>query len=213
MFLGASLKVLVALAVVVGAMAAYRYQIKTSPRLGRKKPPRQARLVQVINVHSSDCTTTVTGDGVVMPAQQVTLRPQVAGKVVRLSPDVVPGGIVAEGQDLLAIDRRDYDVLVRQRQYDVARAERDLKVEQGNRAIAEMLISRGLDQTTIVITHELTSDRRTLLMQGVIDAILDQNPEHEAFTAVETLAHHFGRIEAPPNRLVTPFTLFLRDNA
>ena len=137
MFLGASLKILVALAVVVGAMAAYRYQIKTSPRLGRKKPPRQAKLVQVIKVHSSDCTTTVTGDGVVMPAQQVTLRPQVAGKIVRLSPDVVPGGIVAEGQDLLAIDRRDYDVLVRQRQSDVARAERDLKVEQGNRAIAE----------------------------------------------------------------------------
>ena len=72
-----------------------------------------------------------------MPAQQVTLRPQVAGKVVKLSPDVVPGGIVRQGQNLLAIDRRDYDVLVRQRQYDVARAERDLKVEQGNRAIAE----------------------------------------------------------------------------
>ena len=137
MFLGASLKILVALAVVVGAMAAYRYQIKTSPRLGRKKPPRQARLVQVINVHNGDCTTTATGDGVVMPAQEVTLRPQVAGKVVKLSPDVVPGGIVREGQNLLAIDRRDYDVLVRQRQYDVARAERDLKVEQGNRAIAE----------------------------------------------------------------------------
>lgn len=137
LLLGASLKVLVAAAVVVGALAAYRYQINTSPRLGRKKPPRQAKLVQVINVHNGDCTTTVTGDGVVVPAQQVTLRPQVAGKVVRLSADVVPGGIVREGQNLLAIDRRDYDVLVRQRQYDVARAERDMKVEQGNRAIAE----------------------------------------------------------------------------
>ena len=58
MLLGASVKVLVATVIVVVALAAYRYQIKTSPRLGRKKPPRQAKLVQVINVHNGDCTTT-----------------------------------------------------------------------------------------------------------------------------------------------------------
>ncbi len=83
----------------------------------------------------------------------------------------------------------------------------------GNRAIADMLASRGLDQSTVMITHELTADRRLLLKQGIIDAIIDQNPEHEAFTAVETLAHHFGRLDTPPTRLVTPFTLFLRENA
>ena len=83
----------------------------------------------------------------------------------------------------------------------------------GNRAIADMLQSRDLDQSTVMITHELSPDRRALLKQGVIDAILDQNPEHEAFTAIETLAHHFGRLAEPPTRLVTPFTLFLRENA
>lgn len=131
------LKALTAVLIIGGAYMIYRYQIDTSPRVGRKKPPRQARLVQVTNLRRSDCTTTVTGDGVVMPAQQVALRPQVTGQVMKLSPDVVPGGIVREGQNLLEIDRRDYDVLVRQRQYDVARAEKDLKVEQGNQAIAE----------------------------------------------------------------------------
>ena len=83
----------------------------------------------------------------------------------------------------------------------------------GNRAIADMLIGRGLDQSTVLVTHELTADRRALLKQGVIDAIIDQNPEHEAFTAIETLAHHFGRLEEAPTRLVTSFTLFLRENA
>ena len=83
----------------------------------------------------------------------------------------------------------------------------------GNRAIADMLAARGLAQSTVIVTHELTSDRRTLLRQGVIDAIIDQNPELEAFTVVETLAHHFGRLDAPPTRLTTPFTLFFRENA
>ncbi|MHC4432893.1 MAG: efflux RND transporter periplasmic adaptor subunit [Planctomycetota bacterium] len=135
-FLGAASKLLIAAAIVAGAIMFYRYQMRTSPRVGRKKPPRQARLVQVISTRRGDCTTTVTGDGVVMPAQQVTLRPQVIGKVVKLSADLVPGGIVRDGQKLLEIDRRDYDVLVRQRQSDVAKALRDLKVEQGNQAIA-----------------------------------------------------------------------------
>lgn len=135
--LGMGAKVIIAVLIVGGAMVIYRYQIKTSPRMGRKRPPRQARLVQVASLQRSDCTTTVTGDGVVMPARQVALRPQVTGQVVKLSDNVVPGGIVREGQNLLAIDRRDYETLVSQRQFDVARALRDLKVEKGNQAIAE----------------------------------------------------------------------------
>jgi LacI family transcriptional regulator len=63
-----------------------------------------------------------------------------------------------------------------------------------------------------MITHELTPDRRQLLLEGSIDAIIDQNPELEALTAIEALAHHFGRLDAPPARLITPFTLFFREN-
>lgn len=134
--IGAAMSVLLSALIIVGALAAYRHQINTSPQVGRKKPPRQAKLVQVIGVEKSDCTTTVSADGIVMPAQRVILRPQVNGRVVRLSDEVIPGGIVKEGLSLLSIDRRDYDILVRQRQYEVARAVKDLKVEQGNQAIA-----------------------------------------------------------------------------
>jgi multidrug efflux pump subunit AcrA (membrane-fusion protein) len=35
------------------------------------------------------------------------------------------------------VDHRDYEILVRQRQYDVSKAVKDLKVEQGNQAIAK----------------------------------------------------------------------------
>jgi hypothetical protein len=61
-------------------------------------------------------------------------------------------------------------------------------------------------------THELTSARRILLKTGAIDAIIDKNPELEAQTAVEFMAHHFGRLEAVPRPLTTPLTLFFREN-
>lgn len=132
-----SIKVLLSVLIVAGAIAIYRYQIRTSPRLGRKKPPPQPKLVQVIPVGQDDCTTKVIADGIVLPAKQVTLRPQVMGQIVDLSSDVVPGGIVRSGQKLIEIDHRDYEILVRQRKSDVAKALKDLKVEEGNQAIAK----------------------------------------------------------------------------
>ncbi|MBC8470532.1 MAG: efflux RND transporter periplasmic adaptor subunit [Planctomycetes bacterium] len=132
-----SIKILLSVLIVAGAIAIYRYQIRTSPRLGRKKPPPQPKLVQVIPVQQDDCTTKVIADGIVMPAKQVTLRPQVTGQIMDLSGDVVPGGIVQAGQKLIEIDHRDYEILVRQRKSDVAKALKDLKVEEGNQAIAK----------------------------------------------------------------------------
>jgi RND family efflux transporter MFP subunit len=137
LFASGAARIIISVLILIGAFAAYRYQMDTSPRAGRKKPPLQARLVQVIPTSQADCVTTVTGDGIVMPAQQVTLRPQVTGRLVKVSDNVVPGGIVKAGQKLMAVDYRDYEILVRQRQSDVANAVKNLKVEQGSQAIAQ----------------------------------------------------------------------------
>jgi RND family efflux transporter MFP subunit len=59
------------------------------------------------------------------------------GQIVNVSSDVIPGGIVRAGQKLIEIDHRDYEILVRQRKSDVAKALRDLKVEEGNQAVAK----------------------------------------------------------------------------
>jgi RND family efflux transporter MFP subunit len=135
--MGGIIKLVLAVTIVGAAVLLYQYQMRTSPRAGRKKPPAQAKLVQVTPIRKDDCRTKVIADGIVMPAQQVSLRPQVTGQIIELSSDVVPGGIVKTGQSLMRIDHRDYEILVRQRQYDVARAEKDLKVEQGNQAVAQ----------------------------------------------------------------------------
>lgn len=85
-------------------------------------------------------------------------------------------------------------------------------VSTGNRSIAAALTRLGRAASTVVITHEMTPARRALLKSGAVDAIIDQNPEFEVQTAVELLAHHFGRLESAPSRLITPFTLFFREN-
>ncbi|MDI6449909.1 efflux RND transporter periplasmic adaptor subunit [Anaerobaca lacustris] len=134
--LGGGIKVALTLLLVGGAMAAYKYQMETSPRVQRQRPARQARLVQVIELQNSHHATAVSAMGTVVPAQRVTLHPQVSGQIVEVCEALIPGGIVSAGDKLVMIDPRDYEVQVQQRRGDVARALKELKVEQGNQAIA-----------------------------------------------------------------------------
>ncbi len=59
-------------------------------------------------------------------------------------------------------------------------------------------------EDVVFVTHELTPDRRELLRQGRIDAIIDQNPEFEVRAAVETMASLTGRLEGPSSTTITP---------
>lgn len=69
-----------------------------------------------------------------------------------------------------------------------------------------------LDQITL-ITHELTKTRRDLMIEGAIDAIIDQNPEVEVRRALDIVAASFQRMEtALPLYVPTPFQIILREN-
>ncbi|WP_172331066.1 LacI family DNA-binding transcriptional regulator [Mangrovicoccus sp. HB161399] len=74
----------------------------------------------------------------------------------------------------------------------------------GSQAVAAAIRAAGRAGEVVVITHELTANRRVLLREGLIDVVLDQNPADEARTAVEALAAHFGRLPAGPATTLTP---------
>jgi LacI family transcriptional regulator len=82
----------------------------------------------------------------------------------------------------------------------------------GNRAIAGALRQLGVAERVVFITHELTPERRQLLQDGVLDVVIDQNPELEVMTAVGTLAQLFGRRETLPGPAITPANIFIRES-
>jgi LacI family transcriptional regulator len=83
-------------------------------------------------------------------------------------------------------------------------------ISTGTLAIGQALEAARRRDAITMIAHELTPHRRQMLLDGIIDAVIDQNPELEVLTALEVLAHHFGRLEKPPSRLITSFTLYFR---
>jgi RND family efflux transporter MFP subunit len=128
--------VILPLLVVAGSIGFYKHQIHTRPQAERRKPPRQAYLVTVEPVHRTAWTTSVSAMGTVTAAKEVTLSPEVTGVIIRIDPEVVPGGIIEKGQLLFEIDGRDYQAIVKQRESDLARARLELKLESGNQSVA-----------------------------------------------------------------------------
>ncbi|MBP7204110.1 MAG: LacI family DNA-binding transcriptional regulator [Propionivibrio sp.] len=82
----------------------------------------------------------------------------------------------------------------------------------GDSSIVGALRHFARTDKTVFITHELTPERKALLQEGVIDAIIDQNPELEAMTAVQLLARHFGRSGEEALPTTTPARIYIREN-
>lgn len=132
-----SVRALLPLVILVGAVTIAAVLIKTAPKAPRRPRPVSARLVEVSQIHFSRQHITVDAMGIVQPAQEVDVRALVSGEIVAVSREFVPGGRFHEGDVLVQIDPSDYDLAVRQRRSEVTRAQSALALEMGQQAIAK----------------------------------------------------------------------------
>lgn len=110
---------------------------KLRPAAAREKPPPQVPLVQVVDSHTETLPAQIEATGIVEPAKELTLSPEVTGRVTYVSPNLVTGGKVKQGETLIRIDGSAYALQARQQKSQVRRAEADLKMEQGRQEIAK----------------------------------------------------------------------------
>jgi LacI family transcriptional regulator len=57
----------------------------------------------------------------------------------------------------------------------------------GHEGIARALIKHGREKEIVFIAHDLTEDTRAFLLDGVMDAVIDQNARVEARDAIDRL--------------------------
>ncbi|MEY3309739.1 MAG: hypothetical protein RLZZ413_3777 [Pseudomonadota bacterium] len=84
----------------------------------------------------------------------------------------------------------------------------------GTSGIGAALKERGRDKSVVLIGHEATASNKTLLLDGTLDALIDQNPRVEAREALATLiAATNGSVYLPvPPRLHVIFRENLPDD-
>lgn len=120
---------------VVGGLLAY-WLFQTGPQVTSRPPAPEAVLVEVQPVVFGPGQALVEAMGTVVPAREVTLSAPVGGEIVRMSSNLIQGGLFREGETLLAVEQADYDLVVRQLAGEVAEAEAALQLEQGFQDVA-----------------------------------------------------------------------------
>ena len=87
-------------------------------------------LVRVLEVKPTGQRLTVEAEGTVFPRTESELVPEVSGRVVWVSPSLASGGFFEKGEELLKVDRREYELALIRSRSAVAQAELTLATEQ-----------------------------------------------------------------------------------
>lgn len=107
----------------------------------RPQPPTRSAdvplpLVETIGAEFSNVTLRVMAEGTVAPRTQTELIPEVSGRVIEISPALVGGGFFEEGDVLLRLDRREYELSVTRSRAAIAQANLRLETELQEAVVA-----------------------------------------------------------------------------
>ena len=157
--------------------------VATRPQLDPVESEPVAPAVRVIHARPGAERMVVHSQGTVSPGAEAELVPEVSGKVLWASPNLVAGGLFEEGERLLRIDDRDYRHAVEQ-----ARAAVDRAAAEQEFTAYELERLRGLEARDVISL----SDIRT----GVRDAGVAAAALADARAALKKAELDLSRTEA-----------------
>ena len=93
-------------------------------------------LVSVYTVGQTDRNVTISGTGEILPRDEVTILPQVSGKIDWVSPKLAKGGSFKKGEKITRIEQKDYVLGVQRAKAAMAQAEYGLQAARAGADIA-----------------------------------------------------------------------------
>jgi multidrug efflux pump subunit AcrA (membrane-fusion protein) len=132
--------VVLPLLLLAGAFAGFAYLQATRPTVPVARQPEQPRFVDAVIAERADLRPTLTLFGEIIAGRSVDLRALVAGEVVSVSDQLVEGGRVTRGEELVRIDSFAFEGALVRANADLAEtrariAELDARVRQEEAAI------------------------------------------------------------------------------
>jgi len=126
----------VAVAFVVGGAFGAWWLYRSGPTVETSDRAPRKREVRVVPLTPGSQSVHVTAYGTVVPVRQVEIRPEVTGRVLRVHPNLTAGGVLAEGDELIALDDTDYQLALRERRAELTEAKVEVTLEGGRRTVA-----------------------------------------------------------------------------
>lgn len=125
------------------------YLQATRPSVTPKQPEERIWTVAAVPVEVGNLRPEIKLFGEIVSGRTVELRPQVSGKIVQASANLLEGGIVRSGEVLIHIDPFDYEAEVRQREAELTEARGRLKELEAQLAGARSLLKEDVEQVTL----------------------------------------------------------------
>jgi RND family efflux transporter MFP subunit len=117
---------------VIGAVALIKSRAPVRTRPQNQYSP----LVRIMEVAPTRRQLTVTAQGTVRPRTESTLVSEVSGRVIRVAPSFAAGGFFENGDVLVVIDPRDYELAVVTARSQVAQARVRAEMEEAQAKVA-----------------------------------------------------------------------------
>jgi RND family efflux transporter MFP subunit len=131
------LKWTLSVGVIVAAVAVALVLVATKEEPPRAEKPLEGTLVEVIQIAARRHEVDLHAKGTVVPAQEIVLQPELGGRVIWQSPELVAGGRFKLDQPIVRIDARDYQLAVESFRSQVNRAKLDLAIEARRGEVAK----------------------------------------------------------------------------
>jgi RND family efflux transporter MFP subunit len=114
------------------------------------EPSERVLQVDTMKVTSEALPVRVLASGLVQASRQITLMPEVTGKIKWVSPNLIPGSRFQKGEVIAKIDKRDYRLAVEQQIGQVEQAKLNLTLEESRGQVArqEWSIVKGGNETS-----------------------------------------------------------------
>lgn len=132
----AALNAILAVLTVLVAVAGAALLVMSKPQPERAEVQKPEVRVQVMRAHPGAQEITVTAMGEVKPAHELVVQPEVPGRVIDRSDNLIPGGIVQKGEVLVRIDGRDQTAVLAAQRAAVAQAQLSLADERTRKEVA-----------------------------------------------------------------------------
>ena len=159
-----SAKIIVPLLILAVAVSITRYLQATKPVVEASPFSEKVWTVAGITATPVSLRPKIRLFGEIVSGRTIDLRPQVAGKIIDASPNLVEGGVVRQGEVLVDIDRFDYDATLRQRQAE--RNEARGKLRELNAELSGAVALLGEDRTQLALRRKDTDRRKKLRGSG-----------------------------------------------
>ncbi len=101
------------------------------------EPQPQALVVETFCVRNTNHRLRIPAWGIVEAKETIDIRPEVGGKVGKVSPDLFIGGTVKRGESLFSIDARPYENALAEAKAAHDQEAQSLTIEQGRQTIAQ----------------------------------------------------------------------------